>query len=144
MRVNHLLAKAYTGEHRQHFLFPLSTGQDWANKRVSGSDEGDGQRWPLGDALLSALIVAVIIICGRNCREAVRAYLQLSQKRTHSDEWSSALSEGDVMMAEEVEEVKGQRDHIHPLVLDCDQVDEFDGLDGIFKLHLNDKSIYDS
>lgn len=62
----------------------LSTGQDWANKRDSGSDGGDRQQWPLRDALLSALIVAMIIICGRNCREAVRAYLQLSQKRTHS------------------------------------------------------------
>lgn len=44
MRFNHLLAKAYTGEHS---LFPLSTGQDWANKRVSGSDGGDGQRQAL-------------------------------------------------------------------------------------------------
>lgn len=67
---------------------PLSTGQDWANKRVSGSDGGDGHWWPLRDALLSALIVAMIILCGRSCWEAVGAYLQLSQKWTHSNKWA--------------------------------------------------------
>ncbi len=80
-RENHLLARRAPAA----LLFPPSTGQDWANKRVSGSDGGDGHRRPLRDALLSALIVAMIIICGRNCREAVRAYLQLSQKRTRSN-----------------------------------------------------------
>lgn len=72
--VNHLLARRAPAA----LLLAPSTGQDWANKRVSGSDGGVGQRRPLRDALLSALIVAMIIICGRNCREAVRAYLQLS------------------------------------------------------------------
>jgi len=64
--------------------FPPSIGHDRANKRVSGSDGRDGQQWPLGDALLSALIRAVIIICGRDCREAVRPYLQPSKKHAHS------------------------------------------------------------
>ncbi len=81
IRVNYLLARRAPSALFQ----PPSAGQDWANKRVSGSDGGDGQWRPLRDALLSALIVAVIIICGRNCREAVRAYLQLSQKRTCSN-----------------------------------------------------------
>ncbi len=44
---------------------------------------------------------------------------------------------------EEEEEVKGQGDHNHPLVLDGDQVDEWDGLDGIIRLHFNYKSMYD-
>lgn len=58
----------------------LSTGQDWANK--SGSDGGDGYGAPRGrSALLSALIVAMIMCCGRSCWEAV---CSLVKKQTPS------------------------------------------------------------
>lgn len=39
---------------------------------------------PRGVALLTALIGAVIMICGSDCREAVRVYLQLIEKRACS------------------------------------------------------------
>lgn len=57
----------------------MSIGGGWANERVSGSDGGDGDWQHLGAALLSALIVAAIIVCGRSRLQDARAYLQLSR-----------------------------------------------------------------
>ena len=48
-----------------------------------------------------------------------------------------------LVVEEGEEEVKGQGDHNHPLVLDGDHDDECDGLDGNIKLHLNHKSLSD-
>lgn len=49
-----------------------------------------------------------------------------------------------ILAAEEEQgEVKGQEDHNHPLVLDGDHLDECDDWDGIIRLHLNFKSVYD-
>lgn len=48
-----------------------------------------------------------------------------------------------MILVGEVEEVKGQGDHNHPVVLDGDHVDKCDDLDGIIRLHLIYKLMHD-
>lgn len=65
----------------QHPVSPVQ--QDWANEGgINGSDGGDEDWQHLGGvgALLSALIVAAVIICGRSRLQGARAYLRLGPK----------------------------------------------------------------
>lgn len=48
------------------------------------------------------------------------------------------------MLEEDEEEVRGQGERNHPLVLDGDHAGEFDGLSGIIRLNLNHESMYDN
>lgn len=88
---------------------------------------GSGGAWGEGrgrGALLTVLIGAVIIICGSDCREAVRTYLQLSQKCAPFQINDLAVQKKEVIKT------------AHP-VLDADHPDQFDSWDRFIRLLLN-------
>lgn len=57
------------------FLFPWAKAELTRGSAAPMEETGSALP-PLGDALFSALIITMIIICGRNCREAVRSHLK--------------------------------------------------------------------
>lgn len=105
-------------------LFPLFTGQDWANKRVSGSDGGDGQWRPPRDALLSALIVHDDNLLWQELLGGSWG-LFAAQSKVHT------LKQMILVAVAKEEEVKGQGDHNHPLVLDGGHAEWMESLDSI-------------
>lgn len=73
---------------------PGGTALPGLTRGVSGSDGGDGDWQHLGAALLSVLIVAAIIACGRSRLQEVRAYLQKVLQLTTAAEKQEEVKEG--------------------------------------------------